>query len=51
MAEQPGKRTIIIGAGPAGLSALRYCSLVTEDAILFDAKAEVGGTWVLEEHS
>ena len=51
MENKTGKRTIIIGGGPAGLSALRYISMVTDDIVLYEAKTEVGGMWVYEDKS
>lgn len=51
MENKSGRRTVVIGGGPAGLSALRYCSLVTDDIVLYEAKSQVGGMWVYDEHS
>lgn len=51
MEDKAEKRTIVIGGGPAGLSALRYCAQVTDDIVLYEAKNQVGGMWVFDEKS
>lgn len=46
-----GKSVVIIGGGLAGLLALRYCSQVTQEVVLFEAKDQIGGMWVFEPYS
>jgi cation diffusion facilitator CzcD-associated flavoprotein CzcO len=42
-------RVAIVGAGPAGLAALRALTGAGIDAVAFERGARVGGVWTLEE--
>jgi hypothetical protein len=42
-------RVAIVGAGPAGLAALRALTAAGIDAVAFERGARVGGVWTLEE--
>lgn len=44
----PG-RVAVIGAGPAGLAALRALTRAGIDAVAFERGARVGGVWTLED--
>lgn len=41
-----GKRIVVIGAGPSGLCAARYCIANGFDVTVYEQTANVGGTWV-----
>src|SRR5688572_2604743 len=45
----PDGRIAVIGAGPAGLAALRALTARGLDAIAFERGARVGGVWTLED--
>ena len=42
-------RVAIVGAGPAGLAALRALTAAGIDAVAFERGARVGGVWTLED--
>jgi hypothetical protein len=42
-------RVAIVGAGPAGLTALRACTAAGLDAVAFERGARIGGIWSLED--
>jgi hypothetical protein len=44
-----GGRIAIVGAGPAGLAALRALTAAGLDAVAYERGARVGGVWTLEE--
>lgn len=39
-------RVVVIGAGSAGLAALRQCSAAGVEVVCYDKANQVGGTWV-----
>jgi 2,4-dienoyl-CoA reductase-like NADH-dependent reductase (Old Yellow Enzyme family) len=41
--EQPPRRVVVVGAGPAGLEAARVCSERGHRVVLFEAQAKPGG--------
>ncbi len=41
--ESPGKKIVIVGAGPAGLEAARVCAARGHETILFEAASAPGG--------
>ncbi len=41
--DAPGKKIVIVGAGPAGLEAARVCAARGHETILFEAASEAGG--------
>ena len=43
----PGRRVVIIGAGPAGLEAARVCASRGHSVVLFEAASEAGGQLLL----
>jgi hypothetical protein len=45
----PDGRVAIVGAGPAGLAALRALTAAGIDAVAYERGARVGGVWTLEE--
>jgi dimethylaniline monooxygenase (N-oxide forming) len=47
----PRRRTAIIGAGAAGLSAAKHLSEVGCDVIIYEKGSHVGGLWVLDNDS
>jgi len=46
-AERPGRKVIIVGAGPAGLEAARVCAERGHRVVLFEAADRVGGQVLL----
>ncbi len=44
-----GMRVAVVGAGPAGLAALRALDAAGIDAVAFERGARVGGVWTLED--
>ena len=40
---RPGRRTVVVGGGPAGLEAARVCAERGHDVVLFEAAAALGG--------
>ena len=45
----PDARVAVVGAGPAGLAALRALTAAGIDAVAFERGARVGGVWTLED--
>ncbi|KAI9137235.1 hypothetical protein BKA69DRAFT_1099029 [Paraphysoderma sedebokerense] len=43
------KRVCVIGAGPAGLVAVKYLIQSGIDAVCFEQNSDVGGTWIYNE--
>ena len=43
------KRVAVVGAGPAGLAALRALTAAGLDAVAFERGGRVGGVWTLED--
>src|SRR5215212_3903398 len=43
------RRVAVVGAGPAGLAALRALAAAGLDAVAFERGARVGGVWTLED--
>jgi thioredoxin reductase len=44
-----GRRAAVVGAGPAGLAALRALTAAGIDAVAYERGARVGGVWTLED--
>lgn len=51
MSEGNGKRTLVIGAGPCGLVALKTLRGVGVDALSYELSSVIGGQWVLNNPS
>jgi cation diffusion facilitator CzcD-associated flavoprotein CzcO len=45
----PDARVAVVGAGPAGLAALRALTAAGVDAAAFERGSRVGGVWTLED--
>ena len=45
--EQPGRKVVIVGGGPAGLEAARVSAERGHDVVLFEASSQLGGQIIL----